>query len=76
MHNISQREKVVCSNQVCEILIKILELLVEMGILHQHFREESRLKNNYLFSLDHFANFLKSQKVFDPLTLIASTVFR
>ncbi|XP_065199931.1 protein unc-80 homolog isoform X3 [Planococcus citri] len=76
MHSISQREKIVCSAQVCDIVIKILELLVDMGILHQHFREEHRCKNEYLFSLDFFASFLKCQKIIDPLTLFASTVFR
>lgn len=76
MHSISQREKIVCSVHVLDVVIKILGLLADMGILHQHFRDEHGCRNGYLFSLDYFASFLKCQKILDPLSLFASTVFR
>lgn len=76
MHSIAQREKVVCSIQVCEIMIRILELLIDMGILHQHVKEEQSYKNTYLFSLEQLPAFQKIQKMTDPQTLITSSVFR
>lgn len=65
-----------CSVQVCEIMIRILELLLEMGILHQHSREDQLHKNAYLFSFEQFQSFRKAQKITDSQTLVTNSIFR
>lgn len=75
IHNIAQREKVVCSAQVCEMMIRIIEILMEMGILHLHFREEHSSKS-YLFSLEQISELKKIQTITDSQTLIISSIFR
>lgn len=64
-----------CSVQVCEMMIRIIEILMEMGILHLHFREE-HLSKSHLFSLEQISDFKKIHTITDPQTLIISSTFR